>query len=132
MQSRNRDGSIDYVPGQVVINEFILERVAAMTGGRYFRATDEAALHAIYGEIDRLAKARHMAESYQKYEPLNPPVEAHAGPSRLPVVMTDTGVNRRRSCTIVRRSRVTRIDDQGGQGDAQSGFNRKCRLLSIP
>ena len=67
MPSRNRDGSIDYVPGQVFIDEFTLERIATMTGGRYFRATDAAALRAIYGEIDRLAKARHVAESYQKY-----------------------------------------------------------------
>jgi Ca-activated chloride channel homolog len=67
MPSRNRDGSINYVPGQVFIDEFTLERIATMTGGRYFRATDEAALRAIYGEIDRLEKARHVAESYQKY-----------------------------------------------------------------
>jgi Ca-activated chloride channel family protein len=74
MPSRNRDGSIDYVPGQVFIDEFTLERIAAMTGGRYFRATDANALRSIYGEIDRLEKARHVAESYQKYVDAFPPV----------------------------------------------------------
>jgi Ca-activated chloride channel family protein len=64
MPSRNRDG-INYVPGQVFIDEFTLERVVAMTGGRYFRATDAAALRAIYGEIDRLegaACSRELSE----------------------------------------------------------------------
>jgi Ca-activated chloride channel family protein len=67
MPSRNRDGSIDYVPGQVFIDDYTLERIATLTGGRYFRATDGAALRSIYAEIDRLEKARHVAESYQTY-----------------------------------------------------------------
>jgi Ca-activated chloride channel family protein len=76
MPSRNRDGSIDYVPGQVFIDEYTLERIAAMTGGRYFRATDAAALRSIYAEIDRLEQARHVAESYQRYVDAFAPVVA--------------------------------------------------------
>jgi Ca-activated chloride channel family protein len=64
---RARDGNISYAPAQVFIDEFTLERIAEMTGGQYFRATDAAALRSIYGEIDRLEKARHVAESYQTY-----------------------------------------------------------------
>ena len=45
-----------------------------MTGGRYFRATDAAALRSIYGEIDRLEEARHVAESYQTYIDVFPTV----------------------------------------------------------
>ena len=67
MPTRARDGSVNYAPAQVFIDEFTLERIADMTGGRYFRATDGAALRAIYGEIDRLETARHVAESYQTY-----------------------------------------------------------------
>ena len=67
MPTRARDGSVNYAPAQVFIDEFTLERIADMTGGRYFRATDGAALRSIYGEIDRLEKARHVAESYQTY-----------------------------------------------------------------
>jgi Ca-activated chloride channel family protein len=76
MPSRNRDGSIDYVPGQVFIDEYTLERIAALTGGRYFRATDAAALRSIYREIDRLEKGRHVAETYQQYVDVFAPVVA--------------------------------------------------------
>jgi Ca-activated chloride channel homolog len=67
MPTRDRNGSINYTPAQVFIDEFTLERIANVTGGQYFRATDAAALRSIYGEIDRLEKARHVAESYQTY-----------------------------------------------------------------
>jgi Ca-activated chloride channel family protein len=67
MPTRDRDGSVNYGPAQVFIDEFTLERIADMTGGQYFRATDAAALSSIYGQIDRLEKARHVAESYQTY-----------------------------------------------------------------
>jgi Ca-activated chloride channel family protein len=72
MPSRNRDGSISYVPGQVFIDEFTLQRVASMTGGRYFRATDADALRSIYAEIDRLEKAQNVAEHQQRYVEIFP------------------------------------------------------------
>ena len=91
MPSRNRDGSIDYVPGQVFIDEYTLEHIAATTGGRYFRATDAAALRSIYGEIDRLEKARHVAESYQTYiDAFAPWVAAGLGLLLLEVVLVNT------------------------------------------
>lgn len=46
----------DYV--DVEIDEDMLRQVAEMTGGRYFRATDEKKLRGIYQEIDRLEKTR--------------------------------------------------------------------------
>jgi Ca-activated chloride channel family protein len=76
MPTRDRDGSVNYAPAQVFIDEFTLERIAQMTGGQYFRATDAAALRSIYGEIDRLEKARHVAESYQTYVDVFPAVVA--------------------------------------------------------
>lgn len=76
MPTRDRDGSVNYAPAQVFIDEFTLERIANMTGGQYFRATDAAALRSIYGEIDRLEKARHVAESYQSYIDVFPAVIA--------------------------------------------------------
>ena len=76
MPTRARDGSINYAPAQVFIDEFTLERIADMTGGQYFRATDAAALRSIYGEIDRLETARHVAESYQTYIDVFPAVVA--------------------------------------------------------
>ena len=46
----------DYV--KVEIDEEMLKQTAEMTGGRYFRATDEKKLRGIYQEIDRLEKTR--------------------------------------------------------------------------
>lgn len=46
----------DYV--DVQIDEDMMRQVAEMTGGRYFRATDEKKLRGIYQEIDRLEKTR--------------------------------------------------------------------------
>jgi Ca-activated chloride channel family protein len=89
--SRNRDGGIDYVPGQVFVDEYTLERVAALTGGRYFRATDAAALRSIYAEIDRLEKARHVAESYQTYVDAFAPLVAFGlGLLLLEIVLVNT------------------------------------------
>ena len=91
--SRNRDGSIDHVPAQVFIDEFTLERIADLTGGRYFRATDAAALRSIYAEIDRLEKARHVAESYQTYVDAFTPLGAFGlGLLLLEIVLVNTGL----------------------------------------
>ena len=40
----------------VEIDEKTLEQIAAVTGGRYFRATDAESLERIYGEIDQLER----------------------------------------------------------------------------
>ncbi|MDP6517607.1 MAG: VWA domain-containing protein [Alphaproteobacteria bacterium] len=64
---RESDGREELRPTQVFIDEYTLEQVARLTGGRYFRATDGEALRSIYAEIDRLEEATHVAEHYQKY-----------------------------------------------------------------
>jgi Ca-activated chloride channel homolog len=51
----------------VSIDEQALIEIAKVTGGRYFRATDSAALQAIYAEIDRLEKTTTVADHYQQY-----------------------------------------------------------------
>jgi Ca-activated chloride channel family protein len=91
MPTRDRDGTINYAPAQVYIDEFTLERIADVTGGQYFRATDAAALRSIYGEIDRLEKARHVAESYQTYIDAFPAVVASGlGLLLLEVLLVNT------------------------------------------
>ena len=65
-------GGVDYVKAQVAIDDTALEQIAQLTGGRYFRATDGAALRAIYGEIDRLETAPNVAEHHQRYVELFP------------------------------------------------------------
>ena len=72
----NRQGGTDYVPSQVFIDEFTLEKIADATGGRYFRATDTEALVAIYEEIDRLEKGTNVVNYHQSYREAFPAVLA--------------------------------------------------------
>jgi Ca-activated chloride channel family protein len=65
-------GGVDYLSAPVTIDETTLEQIAQLTGGRYFRATDGAALRAIYAEIDRLETAPNVAEHHQRYIELYP------------------------------------------------------------
>lgn len=61
----------DYV--EVDLDEPMLEQVAALTGGRYFRATDERKLREIYQEIDRLERTRMKVTEYsQRHEEYHP------------------------------------------------------------
>ena len=39
-----------------------------MTGGRYFRATDEAMLNSIYDEIDQLEKTEMEVNVFKRYK----------------------------------------------------------------
>lgn len=50
----------------VEIDEALLEQVAEMTGGKYFRATDNNKLRNIYAEIDKLEKSKIDVTRYNK------------------------------------------------------------------
>lgn len=52
------NGQYKYEMVPVEIDEDMLKKVADMTGGKYFRATDEKKLKSIYAEIDKLEKTR--------------------------------------------------------------------------
>ena len=54
--SRYPDGRYKYDLVEVKIDEETLMQIADMTGGKYFRATDEKKLRSIYKEIDQLEK----------------------------------------------------------------------------
>lgn len=47
---------VRYVDMPVEIDEVTLRKIAEITGGKYFRATDERSLRSIYNEIDQLEK----------------------------------------------------------------------------
>ena len=49
------------------VDEATLKTVAEMTGGRYFRASDEESLRRIYEEIDTLEKTAIATERYVSY-----------------------------------------------------------------
>lgn len=48
------EGGLVYAELTVGLDEELLQEIATLTGGRYFRATNPQALREIYGEIDRL------------------------------------------------------------------------------
>lgn len=65
---------IRYRNMQVEIDEEVLKEIAAMTGGQYFRATDNESLNKIYEEIDALEKSKINVQEYsrksEEYMPL--------------------------------------------------------------
>lgn len=50
------------------LDEASLQRIAEITGGRYFRATDLKSLERIYAEIDALEKTEIEVEQYTRFE----------------------------------------------------------------
>ncbi len=61
---------IRYQMVPVEIDEKVLKQVADLTDGKYFRATDNKKLRAIYQEIDQLEKTRIEVRSYRRYTEL--------------------------------------------------------------
>ncbi len=59
---------VQYVPQPVEIDEALLQRMAAATGGQYFRATDLASLEEVYRQIDRMEKTPIESRRYLHYE----------------------------------------------------------------
>ncbi|MCF8258843.1 MAG: VWA domain-containing protein [Flavobacteriales bacterium] len=59
-------GRTRYQDMEVRINEPLLKEMAQMTGGKYFRATDNAALESVYSEIDALEKSKIDVTEYRK------------------------------------------------------------------
>ncbi|MEM9647102.1 MAG: VWA domain-containing protein [Bacteroidota bacterium] len=64
----NRDGSFRYGMRQVEIDEELLKEIAKVTGGKYFRATDNEKLEEIYDEINKLEKTEIEEFKYYKYD----------------------------------------------------------------
>jgi Ca-activated chloride channel homolog len=60
---------VQYANLPVHIDEDLLRRIAAMTGGTYFRATNEAALDSIYRHIDDLERSTVQVRRYVDYTP---------------------------------------------------------------
>ena len=57
---------IQYQDFEVKIDEGLLKQISDMTGGKYFRATDNKKLREIYQEIDRLEKSKIEINEYAK------------------------------------------------------------------
>ncbi len=70
----NPNGTFRYGRMQVEIDEALLKDIAAETGGKYFRATNNDKLVQIYDEINKLEKTEIEEKKYynyvEKYRPL--------------------------------------------------------------
>ncbi len=69
--ARDVFGDIVYQPQPVVIDEATLTTIADMTGGKYFRATDNKVLEDVFSQIDQLEKTemdvRHFSHTEDDY-----------------------------------------------------------------
>jgi len=61
---------IRYQNVPVEVDEKTLQKIAEMTNGQYFRATNNRSLKQIYGEIDELEKTRIEVKAYRSYTEL--------------------------------------------------------------
>ncbi len=68
------DGSFEFRNAKVEIDEKLLNKIAAETGGKYFRATDNRKLEKIYKEIDKLEKTEIKETKYYNYKELYRPL----------------------------------------------------------
>lgn len=59
---------IQYQNVPVEIDETMLQKIADMTGGKFFRATDNRKLKAIYEEIDKLEKTKIEVTQFRKHK----------------------------------------------------------------
>jgi Ca-activated chloride channel family protein len=73
------NGDFQYGRAQVEIDEKLLQEIADVTGGKYFRATDNQKLAEIYEEINKLEKTDIEEFKYYNYEEKFRPLVLLAG-----------------------------------------------------
>ncbi len=59
-------GNVVYQDVEVQIDEETLQKIATITGGAYFRATDNKSLEKIFEEIDKLEKSKIQVTEFSK------------------------------------------------------------------
>jgi Ca-activated chloride channel homolog len=69
MPMKDRFGNTHIVRFNAGLDEETLKKVADITGGRFYRATDTEALQEVYDEIDKLEKTE-ASTKYQRYKEL--------------------------------------------------------------
>ncbi len=88
----NPFGAKVLVPMQVDIDEKTLKRVAKLSGGAYFRATDTGSLEKIYQEINTLETTSRTMKTYENYRELF----AYILLLCMPLLLLELVLNRRR------------------------------------
>ncbi len=82
---------VRYQNMEVKIDEDLLKQVAAMTDGKYFRATSNKKLREIYNEIDKLEKSKiDVTEFKQKHEEFLPLALIALGLFILDIILKNT------------------------------------------
>ncbi|MFP4623485.1 MAG: VWA domain-containing protein [Gemmatimonadota bacterium] len=71
--ARGMFGGYQYANLPVHIDEELLQEIAQITDGQYFRATNEAALDSIYQRIDALERTPVQVRTYTDYTPRHLP-----------------------------------------------------------
>lgn len=66
--AKDANGNIIFQPQKVEIDEKILQEIATITNGKYFRATDNKKLEAIYDEIDGLEKSKITENRFMMFD----------------------------------------------------------------
>jgi len=63
-------GNTTLVMAKVDVDEETLQKIAAETGGKFYRATDTDSLKNIYADINRLEKSKETARKFERYQEL--------------------------------------------------------------
>jgi Ca-activated chloride channel family protein len=66
--AKDANGNIVFQPQKVEIDEKLMQEIATITNGKYFRATDNKKLEAIYDEIDRLEKSKISENRFMMFD----------------------------------------------------------------
>lgn len=66
--AKDADGNIVFQPQKVEIDEKLMQEIAKITNGKYFRATDNKKLEEIYEEIDRLEKSKITENRFMMFD----------------------------------------------------------------
>lgn len=66
--AKDANGNIVFQPQKVEIDEKLMQEIATITKGKYFRATDNKKLEAIYDEIDRLEKSKITENRFMMFD----------------------------------------------------------------
>lgn len=66
--AKDANGNIIFQPQKVEIDEKLMQEIATITNGKYFRATDNKKLEAIYDEIDRLEKSKITENRFMMFD----------------------------------------------------------------
>ncbi len=64
-ESLSQTYGLQSIPAGTALNEAVLQEIALVTGGDYFRATDTASLERIYAALDELEPVDHEYQSYR-------------------------------------------------------------------